>query len=180
MLARSQMGGRQGYQSGSRSHSLLDTFPEAEEKRWQNTLPLPTSYSIRPVLPIAWRSWKADRGQGWTQCRAREEPGVDLRTPWAETNIAPSLGFPPQLVHHLHTWRDSPRLTWIFFPQNPFLLPAFLFLSVVPDSPRDRLKPSSKASDSSLPLLLPPRGVSFQVQKILWWKYAQILPFPHT
>ena len=38
---------------------------------------------------------------------------------------------------------------------------------MVPDSPRDRLKPSSKASDSSLPLLLPPRGVSFQVQKIL-------------
>ena len=32
-----------------------------------------------------------------------------------------------------------------------FLLPAFLFLSAIPDSPRNRLKPSSKASDSSLP-----------------------------
>ena len=75
-------GGRD--QSGSRNRLLLDTFPEAEGKRWQNTLPLCLAHPLTLANASRWRTQLEgrDKGAGFnsvqSQGRARSGPADTL------------------------------------------------------------------------------------------------------
>ena len=69
------------------------------------------SLLLQPALPLADTAGRQRQGGGFNSVQGQGEPGVGLQTPWAETNIAPSLGYCPSLFTIAHPTCNSAHLT---------------------------------------------------------------------